>query len=65
MTETLTFQQGRTYIVKRTELKFPFHKIKVLVLTDTTITVQWEGGFNQTIDLQKFRFEYKIVEEVG
>lgn len=64
MTETKSFQQGRTYIVKwNNSLSQKELKIKVLAITDTTILIDW-GYTTATHDLQKFKYEYSIVEEV-
>lgn len=63
--ETLTFQQGHSYIVKS---KLGETKIKVLSMTDIYISIEWLDVpvlAKRTYDLQKFKYEYSIVEEVG
>lgn len=65
MTET-TFQQGHSYLVSYSiNGATSLCKIKVLVLTDTHILIEWPEGTTSRKDLQQFKFEYKIVEEIN
>lgn len=60
------FEQGHSYLVSYLiNGAASLCKIKVLVITDTHIQVQWlDVGTTSRKDLQEFKFQYKIVEEI-